>query len=241
MRKTCLIYVLMPLLLSVPAVNCANGGILDDLVREVTRPQQGNDEDTVVAGLKEALRVGTGNAVDAVSRRGGYMDNLAIRIPVPEKLEKADRLLRRIGMGDRVDDFVLSMNRAAEKAAPAAVDIFVGAVKEMTITDAFGILKGGDTAATDYFRNRTTDRLYGLFRPVITDTMGQTGVVKSYKRLVDRYTSIPFVKEEPVDLEDYVTDQALAGLFHMVGEEERKIRKDPAARVTELLRRVFGQ
>jgi hypothetical protein len=111
----------------------------------------------------------------------------------------------------------------------------------MSITDAFDILGGHETAATDFFQEKTSDRLYGLFKPVVTDTMGQTGVVKSYKRLVDKYTSIPFVKDEPVDLEDYVTDMALAGLFHMVGEEEKKIREDPAARVTDLLKKVFGK
>jgi hypothetical protein len=236
------ILLLIPLfMLTVLSVSCAAGGAFDDLLKEMTKPDEGNDEDTVIAGLKEALRIGTGNAVGSVSEENGYFDNLAIKIPIPRELEKADELLRKVGMGDRVDDFVLSMNRAAEKAAPQAADIFISAVKEMSITDAFDILGGHETAATDFFQEKTSDRLYGLFKPVVTDTMGQTGVVKSYKRLVDKYTSIPFVKDEPVDLEDYVTDMALAGLFHMVGEEEKKIREDPAARVTDLLKKVFGK
>jgi len=229
----------LPVLLLIATPQCSSGGFLDDLIKEATKPQE-NQEDTYIAGLKEALDIGTKNAVSAVSREDGFFGNLDIKIPVPGELEDADKLLRKVGMGDRVDAFILSMNRAAEAAAPQAVDIFVDAIRGMTVVDAYGIVKGGETAATSYFRERTTDNLYALFRPVVTDSMSRVGVVKSYKRMMDRYNAIPFVRKIDVDLEGYVTDEALNGLFFMVGEEEKKIRKDPAARVTELLKEVFG-
>ncbi len=237
MKKHALITLTVVFVLS--SVQCSSAGFFDDLIKQVTKPQQ-SDENTYIAGLKEALDVGTQNAVRNVSKENGYLDNLNIKIPIPEKLEDVEKLLRKIGMDDRVDEFVLSMNRAAEKAAPQAVDIFVGAIRDMTVVDAYGIVKGDKTAATTYFQEKTTDNLYGLFRPVVTDSMAQVGVVRSYKRMMDKYNSIPFVKRIDVDLEDYVTDEALGGLFFMVGEEEKKIRKDPAARVTKLLQEVFG-
>ena len=230
---------LLPLLILGPA-GPSSAGFLDDLLSRITG-SGGPDEQTMVAGLKEALRIGTKNAVSSVSVQDGYFRNSAIRIPVPEKLEKAESLLRKMGMGERVDEFILGMNRAAEAAAPQAVDIFTEAIREMTINDAVGIVKGGETAGTDYFRIKTSDRLSALFRPVIQDSLARVGAVNSYKRLVGAYNAIPLVEEVGIDLEGYVTDEALGGLFFMVGEEEKKIRQDPAARVTELLREVFGQ
>ncbi len=224
-------------LLSTP--QCSSGGFLDDLIKQTTKPQE-NQEDTFIAGLKEALDIGTKNAVSSVSREDGYFGNVDIKIPVPEKLEDVENLLRKVGMGDRVDEFILTMNRAAEQAAPQAVDIFVGAIRDMTVVDAYGIVKGDETAATSYFQEKTTDNLYGLFRPVVTDSMARVGVVRSYKGMMERYNSLPFVKKIDLDIEDYVTSEALSGLFFMVGEEEKKIRKDPAARVTKLLQEVFG-
>ena len=234
------VFLLIPIVLLLSTARYSSAGFFDDLIKQVTKPQE-NEEDTFIAGLKEALDIGTKNAVTSVSKENGYFGNLDIKIPIPEKLEDAQKLLRKVGMGDRVDEFVLSMNRAAEKAAPQAVDIFVGAIREMTVVDAYGIVKGDDTAATSYFRDKTSDNLYGLFRPVVTDSMAQVGVVRSYKRMMNKYNSIPFVKKVEVDIEDYVTDEALDGLFVMVGEEEKKIRKDPAARVTKLLQEVFGK
>ncbi len=221
------------------SVQCSSAGFFDDLIKQVTKPET-SQEDTFIAGLKEALDIGTQNAVKNVSRENGYFENLNIKIPVPEKLEDTEKLLRKVGMDDSVDEFILSMNRAAEKAAPQAVDIFVDAIRDMTVVDAYGIVKGDETAATSYFKDKTSDNLYGLFKPVVTDSMAQVGVVRSYKRMMDKYNSIPFVKKIDVDIEDYVTDEALDGLFFMVGEEEKKIRKDPVASVTELLQKVFG-
>lgn len=219
----------------------SRGGFLDDLMKHIgSFSGGGQDEGTVISGLKEALTVGTRNAVDNVSTTDGYFSNLDIRIPMPEKLKKAEKLLRKAGYNDQVDEFLLSMNRAAEHAAPMAVDIFIAAVSEMTFEDAYGILKGKETAATEYFREKTYNDIYGVFRPAISTSIEEVGAVKSYNKMNRKYTSLPFVKAEPVDLEDYITEKALYGLFYMVGEEEKKIRKDPAARVTELLRAVFG-
>ncbi len=237
MRRYILLF--LPLFFLFASVQYSSGGFFDDLIKQVTKPQE-NEEDTFIAGLKEALDIGTKNAVTSVSKENGYFGNLDIKIPIPEKLEDAQKLLRKVGMDDRVDEFVLSMNRAAEKAAPQAVDIFVGAIREMTVVDAYGIVKGDDTAATSYFQDKTSDNLYELFKPVVTDSMAQVGVVRSYKRMMNKYNSLPFVKKVDVDIEDYVTTGALDGLFFMVGEEEKKIRKDPTARVTELLKKVFG-
>ena len=239
MKKTVLpLLPLLPLLI-LSTTHC-NTGMLDQAIQEATNPSRPSQEDTFIAGLKQALDIGTKNAVSTVSKENGYFDNLNIKIPVPEKLEDAEKLLRKVGLGSQVDKFVLSMNRAAETAAPQAVDIFVGAIKDMTVVDAYGIVKGDETAATAYFEDKTSDNLYRLFKPVVTDSMAKVGVVGHYKNLLSSYNSLPFVKQIDVDIEDYVTHGALDGLFFMVGEEEKKIRKDPAARVTELLQEVFG-
>lgn len=237
MKKHLLLVLTVVFVLS--SVQCSSGGFIDDLIKQSTKPKE-NQEDTFIAGLKEALDIGTKNAVSKVSKQDGYFGNVDIKIPVPEKLEYAENLLRKVGMGDQVDEFILTMNRAAEQAAPQAVDIFVGAIRDMTVVDAYGIVKGDETAATSYFQEKTTDNLYGLFRPVITDSMAKVGVVRSYKGMMEKYNSLPFVKKIDIDIEDYVTSEALSGLFFMVGEEEKKIRKDPAARVTKLLQEVFG-
>ncbi|MDF1535719.1 MAG: DUF4197 domain-containing protein [bacterium] len=240
MKKHTLFLLTAALLLG--TVQCSSGGFLDNVLEEATKQSsKTSEEDTFVAGLREALDIGTRKAVEKVSVTDGYFHNLDIRIPVPEKLEKAEELLRKVGMDDRVDEFILSMNRAAETAAPQAVDIFVGAIRDMSVVDAYGIVKGEETAATDYFKSNTSSELYGLFRPVVTESMAKVGAVRSYKRMMDKYNSLPLVRKVEVDLEDYVTDMALNGLFFMVAEEEKKIRKDPAARVTELLQKVFGK
>jgi hypothetical protein len=193
----------------------------------------------IVAGLKEALEVGTGNAVDITGRIDGYFANEAIRIVIPDKLEPAEQALRMVGYGEPVDEFILSMNRAAETAAPAAKEIFWTAIKEIDFDDARQILDGGETAATDYFREHTSERLSDAFRPIVERSMDEVGVTKQYKELVGMTRSIPFLKTEAFDLDSYVVDQSLDGLFYVLAEEERKIREDPAARVTDLLKKVF--
>ena len=202
---------------------------------------KGLSNETVVSGLKEALRIGSGNALSLNGKVDGYFKNAAIKILMPEKLKPLEKGLRFAGQSRQVDEFVLSMNRAAEKAAPFAKDIFWGAIKRMTFSDATRILKGGDTAATDYFRGATTEELATAFQPIVTESMESIGVTRQYKVLAGRYNALPFVKSQAFDLDRYVVDKALDGLFYVLAEEERKIRTDPAARVTDLLRTVFGK
>jgi hypothetical protein len=193
------------------------------------------------SGLKEALQVGTENAVKLTGKTDGYFLNQVIKILMPEKLKTFEKGLRAVGYGPQVDEFVLSMNRSAEKAAPFAKKIFWDAIGEMTFDDVRKILSGNETAATDYFKGKTTNRLTDIFKPIVSNSMNEVGVTRQYKELVGRYESIPFVKKESFDLDQYVVTKALDGLFHMVGEEERKIRKNPAARTTDLLKEVFGK
>ena len=160
---------------------------------------------------------------------------------MPEKLRTFEKGLRAVGYGPQVDEFVLSMNRAAEKAAPFAKQIFWDAIGEMTFDDVRNILSGNETAATGYFKGKTTDKLTVVFKPPVSNAMNEVGVTRQYKELTGRYESIPFVKKESFDLDHYVVTKALDGLFHMVGEEEKKIRKNPAARTTDLLKEVFGK
>ncbi len=195
----------------------------------------------IVAGLKEALEVGTTNTVDLTGKVNGYFENEAIKILLPQQLQSVDTALRMLGQGDKVDEFVLSMNRAAEKAAPGAKDIFWAAITSMTFDDARKILSGGDTAATEYFRAKTSETLTAAFRPIVTDSMKDVGVVQQYKQLQTTYQSIPFSSAIAVpDIETYVVSKALDGLFFVLGEQERKIRTNPAAQVTDILKKVFG-
>ena len=189
-------------------------------------------DEKVAAGLKEALAIGTGNAVAATGTLDGFFKNEAIKILLPEKLQRLDKRLRTVGLGSQIDAFVLSMNRAAERAAPSAKSIFEEALRQMTFSDAKQILRGGDTAATDFFRAKTSERLTVSFLPIVSSSLGEVGATKRYKNLVS---------SPSLDLDRYVTDRSLDGLFHVLGEEEKKIRKDPAARVTKLLKDVFAQ
>jgi hypothetical protein len=193
------------------------------------------------SGLKEALKIGTGNAVSLTGKLNGYFMNEAIKILMPEKMRTMEKGLRTIGYGPQVDEFILSMNRAAERAAPGAKQIFWNAIGEMTFDDARKILAGGDTAATDYFKAKTTDKLTAAFTPVVDQATNEVGVTRQYKELVGKFQTIPFMKSETLDINHYVVTKALDGLFYMVGEEEKKIRTNPAARVTDLLKEVFGK
>lgn len=215
---------------------------LDQLLKGLGIGQpSGLSEAKIGSGLKEALKVGTENSVKLTGRVDGYFMNQAIKILMPEKLQTLEQGLRLVGYGPQVDEFILSMNRAAERAAPQAKQIFWDAIGEMTFDDARKILNGSQTAATEYFRSKTTDTLAGAFRPVVDRTMNEVGVTRQYKALVARYQAIPFVKSETVDIDQYVVTKSLDGLFHVLGEEERKIRTDPAARATDLLKEVFGK
>jgi hypothetical protein len=215
---------------------------LDQLLKELdtlTRPGSGDAK--VGAALKQALQVGTENAVKLTGRTDGYFTNQAIKILMPERLRTVERGLRTVGYGPEVDKLVLSMNRAAERAAPSAKKIFWDAIGQMTFDDAQRILAGAPTAATDYFKNKTSDSLTLAFRPIVDQAMNEVGTMRQYKELLGQAKAIPFLKTEDYDLDRYVVAKALDGLFHVVGEEERRIRSDPAARVTDLLKEVFGK
>jgi len=213
------------------------------LVEEVSNLLGARQEltmDTIIGGLKEALVVGTRNTVAQTGKKGGYTDNSLIHIPLPQKLQKFGSTLRAVGLGTQVDQFEQTMNEAAENAARTAAPVFVDAIKQMSFTDAKAILNGGNTAATDYFRQRTSGALRTRYSSVVSKHMNSLGAVRKYNDLVSRYNMIPLVPKATFDPEAYVTDQALDGLFTVLATEEQKIRENPAARTTALLRQVFG-
>ncbi|HUX79028.1 MAG TPA: DUF4197 domain-containing protein [Alphaproteobacteria bacterium] len=216
---------------------------LDDVMKGLggTTKAGTNDDATVVSGLKEALSIGTENAVKNVSQLDGYFGNKIIKLLMPEKIQKTADVLKMAGYQQQVDDFIMSMNRAAEKAAPQAASYFKDAIKEMTVEDATKILHGGDTSATQFFKSKTQDKLYTAFKPIISSSINDVGVTRSYKEMMGQYESLPFMSKESVDLDHYVTNKSLDGLFYTIGQEEKKIRTDPAARVTDLLKNVFGK
>jgi len=219
---------------------------LDDVMKGLGKlPAAGGagatDDATASAGIKEALAVGTERAVQSLSRPDGYFGNAAVKILMPSSIQKVAEVARKAGYQQQVDEFILSMNRAAEAAAPLASRPFGDAIRAMTLDDVRGILGGGDTAATDYFRSKTQDKLYAAFKPIVSQKVDEVGATRAYKELVGRYESVPFMKSPSLDLDDYVTKKSLDGLFLVVGAEERKIRTDPVARSTELLKTVFGR
>jgi hypothetical protein len=192
------------------------------------------------SGLKEALRVGTETAVSLTGKTDGYFANQAIKILMPSQLETADKGLHMVGYGPQLDEFVLSMNRAAEAAAPGAKKIFGDAIGAMSIEDARKIWSGGDNAATQYFKSKTSDQLTAAFKPVVDKALNQVGVTRQYKELLGRAQSIPFMKTDSLDIDRYVLGKSLDGLFLVLGEQEKQIRTNPAARTTELLKEVFA-
>lgn len=191
------------------------------------------------SGLKEALRIGTERAVELTGVTNGFFKNDAIKIRLPERVRIAERALRLDGM--KIDEFELSMNRAAENAAPAARGIFNDALTEMTFDDARRILTGTNTSATEYFQGKAFEELTAKFRPVVEAAMSATGVVTQYKQVARGIPSRPFARRQNFDITDYVAGKALDGLFYMLGQEEQEIRTNPAARITPLLKEVFGK
>ncbi len=192
------------------------------------------------SGLQEALKVGTENAVTTTSETDGFFKNAAIKILMPKTLQNMEKPLRLVGYGPQIDEFVLGMNRAAEKAVPFAKDIFWDAIGQMTFDDAKKILAGSDTAATDYFKAKTSKKLQQAFRPSVETVMNNVGVNRQYNELIGRYKDVPFASSVTFDVNQYVTEKATDGIFYVVGQEEKKIRTNPAARVTDLLKEVFG-
>lgn len=223
-----------------------SAGIFDDLSGKILsslRQQSSLDDNTIVEGLKEALATGTEKAVNEVARTDGYFGNPLIKILLPDKIRKAADFMGTIGYRKQVDEFVLSMNRAAEKAAPKAAGFFGDSIRNMTVDDARSILGGGDTAATRYFERTTRSRLFDAFKPIVTENMDKVGTARTYKEMIRKYDTLLLASltgTPSLDLDSYVTNKALDGLFTMLGAEEKKIRTNPAARTTDLLRRVFG-
>jgi hypothetical protein len=200
----------------------------------------GLSESKVASGLKEALRVGTTKAVQITGKPDGYFGNEAIKILMPNDLRPLERGLRAVGFGPKIDEFILSMNRSAEAAAPAAKQIFVDAVVAMSFDDAKKILSGSNTAATEYFKEKTTGHLTEVFEPVVKKVMAENGTARQYSALADQYKEIPFAKSQSLDIDHYVVTKALDGLFYELAEQEKEIRKNPAARTTSLLKEVFA-
>jgi hypothetical protein len=197
-----------------------------------------NDE--VISGLKEALRVGTNNSTGKASQLDGYLKNPALFIPFPPEAQKVKTKLTDLGFANKISEFETSLNRAAEEAAKDAAPIFIDAVTSMTITDGFTILRGADTAATHYLREKTYAALVEKFKPTVKNAIEKVNVTKYWNPLITTYNKIPFVEKQNPDLDSYVTHLAAQGLFKLVRDEEMKIRRDPVARVNDILKRVFG-
>lgn len=251
----CLVLFALPALSASAATPAGTPQQWKDLLQQIsgrsdTRHTSGLPESEVVDGLKQALSTGTTRAIDQLGRHDGFWGNPAVRIPLPEKLQPVARLARQLGQGKKVDAFQLSMNRAAEKAVPEVANLFGAAIRKMTLKDARGILQGGDHAATDYFRRVEGRQLAERIRPIVARATDRVGVTRRYKALVSTSsggtlgTAMSLLDrnggDKALDLDTYVTDQALDGLFRTLGNQEQAIRKDPAARTTALLKKVFG-
>ena len=193
-----------------------------------------------ITGLKAALQKGSQAAVGALGRTDGFLGNPRVRIPLPESAQRAERLMRRMGMGKHADELIVTMNRAAEAAVPEAKQLMVDAVRKMTVQDAKGILAGGDTAGTDYFKRTTSRQLHDRFLPIVKQATAKVGVAQKYNEYAEKGASLGVVKKQDADLDGYVTQKALDGLYLMVAEEEKKIRKDPVGAGTAIIKKVFG-
>lgn len=237
-RKIMLRKVVYSFFITLSLAGCAGlGTILQDGGLGGSGPLTNSE---IIQGLKEALRVGISNGSNQASQVNGYFGNALIKILMPPEAQKVENTLRQIGLGSEVDKFILSLNRAAEDAAKKAKPIFFTAITSMTIQDALGILNGSDTAATAYLRRTSGVALFNSFYPVVDSTLQLNQATRYYSDIVNTYNKIPFVQKVDPDLKRYATNKAIDGLFLLVAEEERKIRTDPVARVSQILKRVFG-
>ena len=206
-------------------------------VTDVSKSNLSNDE--IIRGLKEALQVGTERSAQKLSAVDGFFKDAVIKILMPEEAKKVEKKLRNLGMGKQVDNAILSMNRGAEDAAKSAAPIFVNAIKQMSFQDAMGILRGGDSAATKYLHEKTISALTEAFRPVIENSLAKVDATRHWNTVFSTYNKFSNEKVN-TDLAAYVTQKALAGIFYQVAQEEMKIRKDPLARTSDILKKVFG-
>ncbi|MBF0217007.1 MAG: DUF4197 domain-containing protein [Candidatus Omnitrophica bacterium] len=223
------------------AGNCHAASALDWLKTQSQALTSAKLSDTKIgAGLKEALKVGIENTIKTLGKQDGYLGNKAVKILMPDIIQKAEPILRGVGFGPKIDEFTLSMNRAAEKAAPVAADVFATAITDMTIDDTQKLMKGGDTAATDYFKAKTYGTLLTKFQPAVESAMNQYAVTKKFSEITAKVNTIPMVsKVTNLDLNKYVAGKALDGLFYTLAQEEKNIRTNPSARATQLLKEVF--
>lgn len=195
----------------------------------------------IIAGLKEALTTGSNSAVKQLSQDGGFTKNRLYRIGIPEKLSGVTDTMKKVGLGFMVTEFEHKMNEAAEQATAVAGPVFVDAITQMNFTDAKEILSGNNNAATEYLWKTTYSKLFELYKPIVKAKMTKVGVAKVYNNLMSKYDAIPFKSKPKFSLEDYITNQSLDGMFDLLAVEEKKIRENPAARTTELLKEVFGK
>ena len=241
--------VALPVILASSSLNAGLSDLLDSLKGGVTQEAPASAESAAVAptdgemiaGLKEALNKGTQFAVDNLGKDGGFLDNDKVRIPMPSSLAWIEKTLRTLRQDALADEFVASMNHAAEQAVPEAAAIFGDAIQQMSLEDARGILTGPDDAATQYFRRTTSEALTARMRPIVEETTAKAGVTASYKAMMAKAGGMTsLLSTDTTDLDGYVTDKTLDGLFLMVAEEEKRIRENPLARTSDLLQKVFG-
>jgi hypothetical protein len=192
------------------------------------------------SGLKAALEKGSGVAVDLLGKTDGFLGNKAVKIPLPGTLKKYEKLMRNVGMGKYADELIVTMNRAAERAVPEAKVLFVDAVKKMSLKDAKGILTGGQTAGTEYFKRTTSAQLKEKFLPIVKEATSKVGLAQTYKEYAQKGAQFGLISKESANLDEYVTQKALDGLFYMVGEEEKKIRQNPLGAGSDIIKKVYG-
>jgi len=234
------------------SLQAAWSDFLGDVLGEFTRPADADKTVTtdnsalgqqeMTRAVLEALEVGSRRAIDSLGRQGGYLNDQAVKILMPESLQKVDSLLRKLGQEKYADEFVTSMNRAAERAVPQTTHIVINTIKKMSLQDAKGILQGDDDAATQYLRQHASEDLRQAIQPIVSETMDEVGVTSAYKKMVSKTGFLSsFMDKESLDIDHYVTTKTLDGLFIKLAMEEAKIRKDPVARSTELLQKVFSR
>ena len=202
---------------------------------------EGLPNSEIINGLKEALKVGMNNATASASKVDGFYKNPLIKIPFPKEVSEAEKTMRSLGMDKEVDKFVKTLNRAAEDAAKSAAPIFLNSILKMNIDDGLGILRGGNDAATQYLKNTSNAALIAAFQPSVKNSLDKVNITKYWKPLMTNYNKLPFVNKINPDLNSYVTNKAIDGLFKLIASEELKIRKDPAQRINDLLQSVFGK
>ena len=240
------------LMLTTAAAQAGWSDFLGDIVDKYTKPDAGQDaaqagskvlgQEEMIQAVLEALEVGASRAIDLLARDGGYLDDQAVKILMPESLQQVDGLLRKVGQEKYAERFVTSMNRAAERAVPKTTTIVIDAIKKMTLKDARAILQGNDDAATQYLRQQTTTALQQAIQPIVSTTMDEVGVTSAYKKMIGKADFLSsFVDKDSLDIDKYVTEKTLDGLFLKLAAEEARIRKDPVARSSELLKKVFSE